>query len=122
MASQKHLGKPLLPDNVAYLIQRAIVFVTGNTNKLREVKEILSEGGNPIEISSQSLESETESNISWKLRWISRRRCFCVVPEIQGTTQEVAIAKCRTAAELVHMFHPSPVRLTHDYDGTFIFT
>ncbi|KIM36044.1 hypothetical protein M413DRAFT_449375 [Hebeloma cylindrosporum] len=59
--------------------QKRLIFVTGNANKLREVKEILSEGGNPVEIESQSLE----------------------IPEIQGTTQEVAIAKCRAAAELV---------------------
>ncbi|TFK43965.1 inosine triphosphate pyrophosphatase-like protein [Crucibulum laeve] len=58
---------------------KALVFVTGNANKLREVKEILSEGGHPIEVDSQSLE----------------------IPEIQGTTQEVAIDKCRRAAELV---------------------
>jgi hypothetical protein len=31
--------------------------VTGNSNKLREVQEILSHGGNPISIESQSLES-----------------------------------------------------------------
>ena len=35
----------------------SIVFVTGNPNKLREVQEILSQGGNPISIESQSLES-----------------------------------------------------------------
>ncbi|RDB19868.1 Inosine triphosphate pyrophosphatase [Hypsizygus marmoreus] len=55
-----------------------LVFVTGNANKLKEVKAILSEGGHPIEIDSQSLE----------------------IPEIQGTTQEVAKDKCRRAAEL----------------------
>ncbi|KAF5330556.1 hypothetical protein D9619_005317 [Psilocybe cf. subviscida] len=56
---------------------KRLVFVTGNANKLREVKEILSSGGHPIEIDSQALE----------------------VPEIQGTTVEVARAKCRAAAE-----------------------
>jgi len=35
-----------------------IAFVTGNANKLKEVKAILSEGGNPITIDSQSLDSE----------------------------------------------------------------
>ena len=35
-----------------------IAFVTGNANKLKEVKAILSRGGNPIEIDSQSLDSE----------------------------------------------------------------
>ncbi|KAF8227612.1 Ham1-like protein [Tricholoma matsutake] len=56
---------------------KRLVFVTGNTNKLKEVRAILSEGGHPIDIDSQSLE----------------------IPEIQGTTQEVARAKCREAAE-----------------------
>jgi len=32
------------------------VFVTGNANKLKEVREILSSGGHPIEIESQSLD------------------------------------------------------------------
>ncbi|KAG6810406.1 hypothetical protein H0H92_011994 [Tricholoma furcatifolium] len=54
------------------------VFVTGNANKLKEVKAILSQGGHPIEIDSQALD----------------------IPEIQGTTQEVAKDKCRRAAEL----------------------
>jgi inosine triphosphate pyrophosphatase len=35
-----------------------IAFVTGNANKLKEVKAILSQGGNPVEIDSQSLDSE----------------------------------------------------------------
>ncbi|KAJ7026704.1 inosine triphosphate pyrophosphatase-like protein [Mycena alexandri] len=55
------------------------VFVTGNANKLKEVKAILSAGGNPIEIASRALD----------------------IPEIQGSTQEVAIDKCRRAAELL---------------------
>ncbi|KAF9534659.1 inosine triphosphate pyrophosphatase-like protein [Crepidotus variabilis] len=57
-----------------------LVFVTGNANKLREVKDILSQGGNSIEIESRSLD----------------------IPEIQGTTIEVAQAKCRRAAELIN--------------------
>ncbi|KJA25507.1 hypothetical protein HYPSUDRAFT_37497 [Hypholoma sublateritium FD-334 SS-4] len=59
--------------------QKALVFVTGNANKLREVKAILSQGGHPIEIDSRALD----------------------IPEIQGTTVEVARAKCQAAAELV---------------------
>ncbi|KAG8929647.1 nucleoside triphosphate pyrophosphohydrolase ham1 [Tulasnella sp. 419] len=55
-----------------------LVFITGNANKLKEVREILS-GGTPIELDSKDLN----------------------LPEIQGTTQEVAIEKCRRAAELV---------------------
>ncbi|KAF8806192.1 Ham1-like protein [Phlegmacium glaucopus] len=58
---------------------KPLTFVTGNANKLKEVKAILSEGGNPVTIDSQSLD----------------------IPEIQGTTQEVAIDKCKRAAELV---------------------
>ncbi|KAF9000297.1 inosine triphosphate pyrophosphatase-like protein [Cyathus striatus] len=58
---------------------KPLVFVTGNANKLKEVRQILSEGGHPIKIESQSLD----------------------IPEIQGTTVEVAIDKCRRAAELV---------------------
>ncbi|KAH0588184.1 hypothetical protein H2248_006899 [Termitomyces sp. 'cryptogamus'] len=59
-------------------MSKGLIFVTGNANKLKEVKAILSEGGHPIEIDSQSLD----------------------IIEIQGTTQEVAKAKCRRAAEL----------------------
>ncbi|KAF9458492.1 inosine triphosphate pyrophosphatase-like protein [Collybia nuda] len=56
-----------------------LIFVTGNVNKLKEVKKILSDDGQPIEIDSRSLD----------------------IPEIQGTTQEVARDKCRRAAELI---------------------
>ncbi|TFK28956.1 inosine triphosphate pyrophosphatase [Coprinopsis marcescibilis] len=56
-----------------------LVFVTGNANKLKEVKAILSAGGQPIEIDSQALD----------------------IPEIQGTTEEVAKDKCRRAAEAI---------------------
>ncbi|KAK7453560.1 nucleoside triphosphate pyrophosphohydrolase ham1, variant 2 [Stygiomarasmius scandens] len=56
-----------------------VVFVTGNAKKLNEVKAILADGPNPIEIDSQALD----------------------IDEIQGNTQEVAKAKCRRAAELL---------------------
>ncbi|KAJ3988337.1 inosine triphosphate pyrophosphatase-like protein [Lentinula detonsa] len=56
-----------------------LVFVTGNANKLKEVQAILSAGNQPVEINSKSLE----------------------IDEIQGSTQEVAKAKCRRAAELL---------------------
>ncbi|KDN36139.1 inosine triphosphate pyrophosphatase [Tilletiaria anomala UBC 951] len=57
-----------------------ITFVTGNANKLREVREILSASSSAaFELVSQALE----------------------VPEIQGTTQEVATAKCKSAASLL---------------------
>lgn len=54
------------------------MFVTGNAGKLREVREILAQG-TPIEIESRDLD----------------------LPEIQGTTQEIATEKCRRAAELI---------------------
>ncbi|KAI0650904.1 Maf/Ham1 [Trametes meyenii] len=54
-----------------------ITFVTGNAGKLREVRQIL--GAANIEVESQELD----------------------IPEVQGSTQEVAIAKCRRAAELL---------------------
>ncbi|KAF8338491.1 inosine triphosphate pyrophosphatase-like protein [Amanita rubescens] len=54
-----------------------LVFVTGNANKLREVNEILAPYN--VEIEAQGLD----------------------VPEVQGTTQEVAKAKCRAAADLI---------------------
>jgi hypothetical protein len=55
----------------------------------------LSAGGKPIEIESQSLDSKLTpfSNALILMR--------DKVPEIQGSTQEVAIDKCRRAAELV---------------------
>ncbi|KAK1924268.1 inosine triphosphate pyrophosphatase-like protein [Papiliotrema laurentii] len=55
----------------------SFVFVTGNANKLKEVKAILAAGTSGIEVTSQAVD----------------------VPEVQGTTQEVAIAKCKAAAE-----------------------
>ncbi|KAH9016057.1 Ham1-like protein [Lactarius hengduanensis] len=55
-----------------------LVFVTGNAWKLDEVREILAQG-EAIDIESRDLD----------------------LPEIQGTTQEIAIEKCRRAAEIV---------------------
>ena len=51
-------------------------FITGNANKLAEVKAIL---GDTITLKNQSLDLE----------------------EIQGTVEEVSIAKCKKAAEIV---------------------
>ncbi|KAF5333640.1 hypothetical protein D9611_002780 [Ephemerocybe angulata] len=61
-------------------MSKKLVFVTGNANKLKEVKYILSQGGHPIEIVNEALD----------------------IPEIQGTTVEVAIDKCKRAAELLN--------------------
>ena len=51
-------------------------FISGNANKLAEVKAILEPA---IEVRSQALD----------------------LPEIQGTVDEVTIAKCRAAADTV---------------------
>ncbi|KAL2013456.1 hypothetical protein VTN00DRAFT_981 [Thermoascus crustaceus] len=51
-------------------------FITGNKNKLAEVKAIL---GNVIEVQSRAID----------------------VPEIQGTSEEIAREKCRRAAEAI---------------------
>jgi len=62
---------------------KSIVFVTGNANKLREVKAILQKGasGSSAAIEVQSKEVD--------------------LPEIQGSTQEVAYAKVKQAAEIL---------------------
>lgn len=85
----------------------APVFVTGNANKLKEVKAILSEGGNPIDIDSQSLDSK----YLLKFTTIEQLNELSAVPEIQGSTQEVARDKCRRAAELVSSHLASPALL-----------
>lgn len=54
-------------------------FITGNKNKLSEVKAILEP---TIEVRSQALD----------------------LVEVQGTLEEVTLAKCRAAAELVCFF------------------
>lgn len=56
---------------------REISLITGNANKLADVKEILEPRG--FLIMNQSLD----------------------IPELQGTIEEISIAKCRRAAELV---------------------
>ncbi|EGU12802.1 putative DNA repair-related protein [Rhodotorula toruloides ATCC 204091] len=69
---------------------RTILFVTGNANKLKEVRAILlsstqhTENANPAATPSFSVESQDLD-----------------VPEVQGTTEEVAKAKCKAAAEIV---------------------
>ncbi|KAJ1953471.1 acetyl-coenzyme A synthetase 2 [Linderina pennispora] len=55
---------------------RKLVFVTGNKNKLREMQELLS---TTVALENNPLDLE----------------------EIQGSTQEVAIAKCRRAANII---------------------
>ena len=61
-------------------MSRPLTFVTGNANKLKEVSKILSSGGsNAFSLNSRDLN----------------------LPEIQGSTREVASAKCRAAAEAI---------------------
>lgn len=62
-------------------------FITGNNNKLIEVKAIL---GDTIDLQSQSLD----------------------LVEIQGSIEEVSSDKCRRAAEIV-FFPPHIPYLTH---------
>ena len=57
-------------------VPKHLNFITGNANKLAEVRAIL---GDTIELRSQSLD----------------------LLEIQGTVEEVSIDKCRRAAEAV---------------------
>ncbi|KAF5574017.1 Ham1 family [Fusarium pseudoanthophilum] len=54
-----------------------INLITGNANKLADIKAILAPTG--ITVRNQSLD----------------------LPEIQGSIEEITIAKCRTAAEMV---------------------
>ena len=74
----------------------ATVFVTGNANKLKEVRAILADG-HPIKLESRALDRKS-------LKYQQHRHVLFqknVVPEIQGSTQEVAREKCRRAAEIV---------------------
>lgn len=55
---------------------KKVDFITGNKNKLAEVKAII---GSVIEVENQAVD----------------------VPEIQGTVEEIAKEKCKRAAEVV---------------------
>jgi inosine triphosphate pyrophosphatase len=55
-----------------------LVFVTGNANKLNEVRQIL---GDTVDIDAESVD----------------------VPEVQGTIEEISKDKCRRAAEIVSL-------------------
>ncbi|GAB1200547.1 hypothetical protein APSETT444_009920 [Aspergillus pseudonomiae] len=57
-------------------ILKKLNFITGNKNKLGEVRAIL---GNAIEVDNQGLD----------------------IPEIQGTIEEIAREKCMRAAEVI---------------------
>ena len=59
---------------------RHLNFITGNANKLAEVKAIL---GNSVELRSQSID----------------------LAEIQGTVEEISVDKCRRGAQAVIKSH-----------------
>ena len=67
-------------------ILKKLNFITGNKNKLGEVRAIL---GNAIEVDNQGLD----------------------IPEIQGTIEEIAREKCMRAAEVVNMVILFPSRV-----------
>lgn len=78
------------PDKTFSTVLGVIIFVTGNAGKFDEDRQILAQGR--IDIGSRVLD------------WFSVRQSadeLALVPEIQGTTQEIAVEKCRCAAELV---------------------
>ena len=60
-------------------VPKKLNFITGNANKLAEVKAII---GNSLEIVNQAVD----------------------VPEIQGTSEEIAKEKSRRAAEAVSLY------------------
>lgn len=72
----------LLDLNMASQATHVVNFITGNKNKLGEVKAILEPA---IEVRSEALD----------------------LIEVQGTLEEVTIAKCRAAAEQVSLLSSS---------------
>lgn len=87
---------------LAYLLI-GLAFVTGNAKKLEEVKYILSQGNLIIPFKSRALDCWQPKNLELTV----------IVDEVQGTTQDVAIHKCRQAAEIVQItYFSSHVRLT----------
>jgi len=56
---------------------KSLNFITGNKNKLAEVQAILAPTG--VKLSNQSID----------------------LPELQGTIEEISIAKCKEAAKVV---------------------
>jgi len=66
-------------------VRHNVNFITGNANKLREVKAILEPA---IQVDSQALD----------------------LIEVQGTVEEVTLDKCRRAADLVNLLRTSPRR------------
>lgn len=80
--------------NNKYKLTSCVVFVTGNKNKLCEVRAILKD---VIDVESH--------NLDCKFKHIQMYTIFNLimykVPELQGETQEIAKQKCKLAAETV---------------------
>lgn len=72
--------------NLLEMAPKELNFITGNANKLAEVKAILADSG--VELRSQSVD----------------------LVEIQGTVEEVTKDKCRRAAEHVRAIPAFPKR------------
>lgn len=60
---------------------KSLNFITGNKNKLAEVQAILAPTG--VKLSNQSID----------------------LPELQGTIEEISLAKCEQAAKVVCAYH-----------------
>ena len=93
----RQLGKLMEFMHTVLVDHSDSVFVTGNRMKLQEVRYILSQNTD-IELTSQDLDGP------YRILHIAYRPLngsIVSVPEIQGTTEEVAIEKCRRAAEIL---------------------
>jgi inosine triphosphate pyrophosphatase len=87
-------------DTLARIAAHRTVLVTGNANKLKEVKAILAAGDSGIEVTARAVDGKSNhTNITRDE--ICGLELIFVVPEVQGSTQEVALAKVRAAAEKV---------------------
>lgn len=73
---------------------RTLNFITGNKNKLAEVQAIL---GDTVEVQNRAID----------------------VPEIQGTSEEIAKEKCRRAAEVVGCLVKGPSHQTWEHMKTY---
>ena len=67
--------------------------------KLSEVRAIL--GNASIEIDSRDLDGMSRDLFLRCGKPMLRTRHFAPVPELQGTTQQIALEKCRRAAEIL---------------------
>ena len=73
-----------------------LVFVTGNQNKLKEVKAIL---GPLVEnLENAAIDCECLNGIKSKKRELKGSH---IVPELQGEAEDISRAKCKLAVEKV---------------------